>query len=491
MKAIFKQLGKDSLIYGVGGILGKGIGLFLLPIYTRIFNPAEYGILELLVVIGSFVGSIVVMGMDAAQSFYFFEQKENGQEAQANVVTAILQWRISYGMGILIIAILISPVLNRYFFNGQLSWQYFAVGFTGIFCFQIMNQSAEIFRLLYRPVGYIAISLGQTIVSAAVGLLLILGFGYGILGFLWGSLIGALLLAVLGWYRLRVYLQWSKWHLDWWPRLVKFGAPLVPAAVAMYVLNVSDRWFISYFSGAEALGIFAVGAKFAMLIIMAVTVFRQAWWPVAMEVMHRDEGPALYRTMGRLYLGCGSAAIVLITALSPTLVAWFAAPAYASAYPIVGVLAWHSIFYGFYLIGNAGIWKAEKTAWSPLIMGFAALLNIGLNYCLVPRYGGLGAAIATSTSFGIWNLLTLIVSERLWPVGYAYAALGAQLAVGLATCALILILYHHHAPFWTVWAFALVAVFLLLTLSASKEHLGKIMTLASRKVGATVGQIII
>jgi len=75
MKHRLKQLGKDSLIYGIGGVLAKGIGFFLLPVYTRIFTPADYGTIEMLTVLNSFLGSILVMGMDSAQSFYFFEQK--------------------------------------------------------------------------------------------------------------------------------------------------------------------------------------------------------------------------------------------------------------------------------------------------------------------------------------------------------------------------------------------------------------------------------
>lgn len=481
MLSRFKQLGKDSLIYGFGGIVAKSIGFFLLPIYTRIFSPAEYGTIEMLVVLSSFLGSIIVMGMDAAQSFYFFEQKRYGQNAQARVVTAILQWRISWGSLILVTAILFSPPLNRFFFNGQLSWNYFAISFGAVFGVQIMSQSAEVFRLLYRPFNYISITLGQTLLSAAVGLTLILGFGWGILGFFWGSLIGALAAAFWGWWRIREYLDGTGWHKDWWPRLVRFGAPFVPEAFAMYVLNTADRWFVIHYRGQEALGLYAIGAKFAMLIFMAVATFRLAWWPVAMEAMHHEDGPALYRIIGRLYLGGGAAAVVLLTALSPYLVRGLTTPAFAPAYPLVGILAWYSIFYGFYTIGAAGIWKAEKTIWVPFLMGAAALLNVGLDSWLVPRYGGMGAAVATSISFGVWNLLALIVSERYWPVGYAYPIMGIQVGMGIIACALILYLYHQEAASWSIWSVTLVTVFILLSLSVTREHFRKLLTMVRRK----------
>jgi O-antigen/teichoic acid export membrane protein len=245
----------------------------------------------------------------------------------------------------------------------------------------------------------------------------------------------------------------------------------------MYVLNTSDRWFVSYYHGQNALGLYAVGAKFAMLIAMAVTTFRQAWWPVAMDSMHSEDGPALYRTMGRLYLGVASAGVVLLTALSPLLVRWFTPPAYFNAYPIVGILAWHSIFYGFYLIAAAGIWKAEKTVWAPFLMGVTALLNIGLNAWLVPEYGGLGAALATSISFCIWNALTLFISESLWKVGYSYGIMLSQVAIGAIACCLILNLYNRDASLLGVWVITCISAAILLSLSITHRHFQKFINL--------------
>ena len=74
MKSRLRQLGKDSVIYGFGGMFARGIGFFLLPVYTRIFTPGEYGTIEMLMVLNSLLGTVLVMGMDSAQTFYFFEQ---------------------------------------------------------------------------------------------------------------------------------------------------------------------------------------------------------------------------------------------------------------------------------------------------------------------------------------------------------------------------------------------------------------------------------
>ena len=256
----------------------------------------------------------------------------------------------------------------------------------------------------------------------------------------------------------------------------------MPAGLSMYVLTTADRWFLNYYHGQDALGLYAVGAKFAMLVAMVVTTFRQAWWPVAMDAMYSEDGPALYRTIARLYMGLGSAGIVFLTAVSPSLVRWFTASAFHAAYPIVGILAWHSIFYGFYLIVAAGIWKTEKTLWAPFLMGTAAFLNIGLDACLVPKYGNIGAAIATSISFLIWNILTIVVSEKLWKLGYSFSILALQVSIGGVICYVILRMYDQGYSLFYVVLVSTFAIVPLLLLSLTRDHLGKAYQIVMREI---------
>ena len=470
-----KQIGKDTIIYGIGGVIAKSIGILLLPIYTRIFDAAEYGNIAMFGVINGLLGSILVMGMDSAQSYYFFEQKTKGITSQARLVTSILQFRILCGVFVVSVVSILSPFFNNWFFNGALSWQYFVIAFSSVFFSQIVGQSAQVFRLIYKPIGYIGITLTQTLLSASTALILIIYFDAGVLGFFIGALIGAMVAALFGWWHVRKYLVWNCWHKHWWPRLVKFGLPLMPTALIMFVMNASDRLFVNHFNGMEALGLYAIGAKIAGLITLGITTFRMAWWPVAMDAMHGTDGPDLFKTVGRLYLGFGSAAVVFITTLSPYLIRWFAAPEYYSAYPIVGILSWFSIFYGFYLISSAGIWKAEKTVWAPLTMGIAASINVILNYWLVPRYGPMAAAAATSLSFFLWNVMSIAVSERLWKVGYNFCILLVQVTLGVAASCHIIFTQIRSQSTWDIWGVAGVSIIVLIGISIPTQNITRII----------------
>jgi len=470
MTARLQQLGKDSLIYGIGGIISRGVGFFLIPVYTRVFTPAEYGTIEMLNVLSSFLGALLVMGMDVSQGYYYFEQKKYGPKAQAQIISAVLHWKLVWGTGILTAAVICWSPLNALFFNGQLTWSYFLVSFTGVFFFQIMIQGAEVLRLLDRPRGFIGLELGQTLISAALILWFVISFDLGILGFIWGVLLGAVVSTLAGWWGIRDHLIWSRECWRWWPRLMKFSAPLVPNVILIYLLNSCDRWFVSHYKGQGALGLYAVGAKFALLIYIGANMFRLAWWPVALDAMHSEDGPELFRTMARLYLGVGTIAVVLITLMSPYILTWLTTPVYAPAYPIIGILSWYAVFFGFYLIGAAGILKSEKTFISPVLIGVAVVCDLLLNYFLVPVFGGVGAALSTSTAFGIWIILAVCISERLWPVHHRFVILISQLLIGIMACVFILYSYHYQLNRLFPLLITSVTIVILAILSVSRSQ---------------------
>jgi O-antigen/teichoic acid export membrane protein len=444
-----KRLGKDSLVYGLGGIVARAIGVVLLPIYTRILTPADYGDIEMLGVIGTFFGALLSTGMEAAQSFYFFEQKPHGLAAQARVVSAIAQWRLTWGVVLVVLATACAPLLNRAFFDGRLEWYYFGLVFLANWVLQFVSQTTDIFRLTHRPWSYLAITLTSTLSATATAILFVAILRWGVLGFVIGSVVGAVAASSIGLWRIREYLSFTTWHRDWWPRILRFGAPLLPGALAMYVLNTSDRWFISYFHGAEPLGLFAVGARFAAGISIAVVTFRQAWWPIAMESLHTEDGPQLLRFVARAYLGLSAIGIIILTTASPWLVRLITARPFHGAWPVVGVLAWPAAIYGLYTVVAVGAWKKEKTVWLPIATAAGALTTVALSLLLVPAYGAMGAAIAHAVAFLVWIGVTAVISEKLWPVGHSFPVLTLQVLIGSFGTVAIIWLYESRPSLWS------------------------------------------
>jgi len=90
----FKKLFETSFIYGLGSVSGSLIGFFLLPVYTRFLNPAEYGILEILIASSSFIIIFLTFGMDNSFARFYFDSRAIKHRNQVLMTTTIFQWCI-------------------------------------------------------------------------------------------------------------------------------------------------------------------------------------------------------------------------------------------------------------------------------------------------------------------------------------------------------------------------------------------------------------
>lgn len=393
--------------------------------------PSEYGVVEMLVVLSSLLSAFLSMGLDSAQSFYFFRDIRSGEKKVTELITSIFQLRIIAGLVMVVVATIASPVLNYYLFDGGLSLKFFVITFLSALFSQMMLQSIEVFRLLYKPVMYIVLTLMHAVVTNILIVLFFFIFESSIAGFIFAMMLSSLSVAIWGWWKLKNYLDIHKLYNNRWRPLLKFGLPLVPTALAMYVMNAADKWFVLYYYGEEKLGIYAVSVKFAMILALVIEMFRKAWWPIAMEAVHDSSGREIFRFMSRFYMGVAMSACIALSVLSPYLVDIFTTTHYHSAHKTIGVLALYSVFYGYYLIVSIGLWKTEKTHYSAIITGAAAVINIVLNYILIPLYGPIGAAVATSGSVFIWCIASMIVGEYLWYVRFEIKVLIIQILFGI------------------------------------------------------------
>ena len=76
--------------------------------------------------------------------------------------------------------------------------------------------------------------------------------------------------------------------------------------------------------------------------------------------------------------------------------------------------------YGVYVNFVVGIYVKKKTIYLLFVTGSAAIINIILNYLLIPEYKMWGAAFSTAAAYVVMAYLLFLVSRRLYPVTYEY-----------------------------------------------------------------------
>lgn len=407
MREKIKQLINDSFVYGIGDAFPKVVALLLIPVYTRHLTTYQYGTIEMMTTVLALVGILCNFGLVAAQSYFFFSVKDGGPE-QKKVVTSIFQLQLIIGTIVMFLAIALSSKLNIFFFDGQLNKNIFVLAFIGSFCLMFQGQLIEILRYTHQTIKYVTIKSGRELLSVTLGVLLIVFFNQGVFGYYVGYCVAAVIAFIFASKSIKEYFDWSQLYTDWWPRILKFGLPLVPMALGIVMIDITDRWCIKHFMGLEYVGVYSLGYRFAFVLFFYSTVFRAAWWPIAMKNI---DNKRLFNFVSRMFLGLGMFIVILVS-LSAPLVKLIITSSYHESYKVIGILSLYFTLYGLLPIMQFGIILSEKTGVLSVIVLACAVVNILLNFIFIPIWGIVGAGVATMITMVLRNVIAILVSNK-------------------------------------------------------------------------------
>ena len=213
----------------------------------------------------------------------------------------------------------------------------------------------------------------------------------------------------------------------------RFGLPLVPTALFLWTTNFSDRLFLVKLANTTEVGLYSVGVRIASAMVLLLTAFRLAWPAFAYSIEDEREARRTYAYVLTYLVLVTTWVATGLTLLSPWIVEWLAAPAFADASQVVGPLVFASVAFGGYIVVAIGVGRARRTQFNWVVTGAAAVVNISLNLILIPPYGMMGAAVATIAAYTTMFVGMSWWSQRIYLVPYQWRRV---LTAGLAGAAL-------------------------------------------------------
>ena len=214
-----------------------------------------------------------------------------------------------------------------------------------------------------------------------------------------------------------------------------FGFPLTFAAFGWFVLLSSDRYFLAYFSGMQQVGIYTLGCKLTiLLLVLVVWPFELTYGPFIFSNMDHQ---TIRKMMSRLLTYLILSLIVvsyLIAFCSRDIIRIIAPNRYDSAYIVTISMLPATALQGIYYWSNAQLHITKMTTHIASIVGVAALFNLILDYLLIPKYGWLGAVLATSTSSLIAVGSTVVIGFFAFPVTLELRRLTILTGLGVILC---------------------------------------------------------
>jgi O-antigen/teichoic acid export membrane protein len=408
------KLFKSFSLYTIASFIEGGIAFFLLPLFTFYLTTKDFGILALLTTVFSFITPLVSLGTQGAVSVAYFKGKKDDYPSYFS--SAILTPFLSALFLILIIAIF-SSLIESY-----LGISIYWILFIPLFCFLSFFNSLLLldYQIKGEPIKFIYFSLSSSTVNVLFSLLLVISFKLGYQGRLIGQYFSIFLFFIIALfiaYKKRGVLI-KKINYDHVKDSILFGLPLIPHILGSIVLNLSDRLFIDHFFGKEQLGIYNIGYVVGSAISILCASFAHAIVPFSYELFAKNTYNDKVKVVKVYWLFIGLLIIIIfcIWMLTPILFKWFIDVKFQGGSKYVIWIALGYFFQGLYLLFANIIFYLKKTKVFFYVSFVNVILNLGLNYYLIPSLGPIGAAYATCISFFIFFITIAIYCNKVYPL---------------------------------------------------------------------------
>ena len=428
---IRKQIGrlaKQSLVYGIGGIVSRFVAIFLLPVYTSFLVPGSYGVVALLLATEAVMVILLRAGIQNA-FFRFYYLTSDPIERRTVVRTSFWYTMIAATIG-LVLGLVFAPEIAAVFKlkPGQTNLVRAASVF--LWCDMNYQQQTAVFRAEQRARSYAIASVSNVLITICATLLLVVAFHKGPLGLIVGNFTGTLCVySVLLVYRLR--LLGFEFDLRLYRAMEHFGLPLLPSALALWATRFSDRFFINHYLGQTEVGVYSFGVQIASALVLAITAFQLAWPAFAYSIEDDDEARHTYAYVLTYFLYFMTWAAVALSLLAPFLAHYLGSKAsYHPGARFVPLLAFGSVIFAGYSVVVISIGRVRKTGANWIITGLGALANVGLNIVLVPRVGAIGAAWSLLGAYGAMFIAMSWLAQRRFFVPYQWRRVVTLLGVG-------------------------------------------------------------
>lgn len=431
---------KDSSIYGIAGILSRGISILLVPFYTRIFTTGDYGIIDILGVFGSIVS--ILFSFEITQAVARYYPATNNTIDKTKIASSSLIFTfISFSVFLLISQVFASRFSILILDNKQSIgvFRIWAVSefFTALF-YLFQNQ----LKWRLESVKYSIVSISYTIITLSLTILLVLVFNLKLYGVFTAKLAGAVFASAISFIFCRKDYKFI-FNSKLLKEMLKFSVPLIPSTAGVFILNSGHRILVKALLSLSALGLFGVASRLTSLVSVIMSSFQGALTPLIMKNYREVNTPFQISKLFRYFSFFSILLFFSISIFSKEILIILTTPAYYDAYKLVPFLLLDKIFFAMYVFAP-GLFIAKKTNMIAVINILSAIINISISFILLKTIGLIGAAIGTMVSSMAMFSLQMYFSQKNYFVPHKFKPILISLIV---SSFLIYLVYKLDMPF--------------------------------------------
>jgi O-antigen/teichoic acid export membrane protein len=411
-------LARQTLAYGLSGLIVPLVGMITLPIFARVFTRSQYGLIELGTTTLTVAVAITDAGLTAAalRSFYDYSGEQEPERRSVMLTGFLATSAVAIAVALLLIGL--RSELSRWLFDEPGQGRLLILIAGSVVALNTWRYVAEVMRIRFQAFSYLAMSGLAAIVTTALGVTGVLALDWRVDGVFVAAVAGNAAAAVYGVLAVGRWLK-GRFSTPELRSMLAYGLPLVPSALSAWALALVDRIILSRLGSLSQVGQYAVANRLALLMLIGMTAFLFALSPFLLSTYSEDpeqEKAARGRTL--TYLTFILALVGLTLTLFAKEIFDIVAPKFDDAYLAVGPLALGGALYGISTLLTTGLAIVRKSVHLAVLAVGAALLNVALNFALIPPFGIVGAGLATAAGYGALAWLYYWITQRLYPTPY-------------------------------------------------------------------------
>ncbi len=443
--SLYKNLFKQTAIYGLAMVLPRMLSFLLVKLYTNVLpNPAQYGELTMVLAYMVFFNVLLSYGFETA--FFRFYNSESDKNKVINTTLISIFWSS--------IAFLITALLFRnsiaHFATIETHFITYSIWILVLDALVVIPFSK--LRAEQKPVQYALIKIGNVIINLGLNLFFLLALPKialhnpdGVLAtiYIQNFQIGYIFIANL----IASFLTFlvlsnnyfnSNWTIDklLWKRMMHYGFPILIAGIAFAINEHFDKILLGNLLPASIaktdVGAYSACYKLGLFMVLFRTAYTLGIEPFFFSHSSNENAPQTYATITKYFVIFGSLMSLVIIVFADMLkVVLLDNKNYWQAMKVVPLIVFANFFLGIYT--NLSVWYklVDKTKIGAYISIVGAAVTLAFNFLLIPKISYYGAAIATILAYGTMMVLSYNLGKSKYPIPYDFKKIVSYLSLSI------------------------------------------------------------
>ena len=431
-----KKLAGQTVIYGLSSVVGRLLNYLLVPLYTRVFLPEQYGVVIEMYAYVAFLVVILTYGIETA----FFRYSHKVKNKRTVYSTSLISLLITSTIFILVIYNSAQPISNWLQYPETpeyIKCFAFIIGLDAVTAISFaklremnnasrfalirlanifVNIGLNLFFIVYCPYaiknGLSSVEFVNSVYSEEIGI------GYIFIANLIASIITFLML-------LPEMIK-SVWIFDksLWKNMMIYALPLLIAGLAGITNETIDRILLKYLlpetvNASVELGLYGAFYKLSILMILFIQTFRFAAEPFFFAQEKEKNSRKVYADVMKYFVIITSLIFLVVTMFYEFIILFLGENYHDErGFKVVSVLLAANLLLGIYY--NLSIWYklSEKTKYGAYLSIFGAIITLALNFILIPIIGFVGSAWATLVCYFCMVVSSYFLGRKHYKIPY-------------------------------------------------------------------------